>query len=120
LPTYRPNLTGDPVTPEGERTISNYLNPETVVIPTDRSQPFGNAPRNVARSNAFYQFDLGLHKSFGLGRQQTRLEARIEAFNLFNTTNFGPANGNRSASSFGAISSTFPARQIQLGLKLYF
>jgi hypothetical protein len=120
LPTYRPNLTGDPLTPEDQRTISTYLNPATVEIPTDRAQPFGNAPRNSVRSNAFYQFDLGLHKTFGLWREQTRLEARIEAFNLFNTTNFGPANGNRSSSSFGAISTTFPARQIQLGVKLYF
>ena len=120
LPTYRPNLTGDPLTPGDQRTVSNYLNPATVEIPTDRSQPFGNAPRNAVRSNAFYQFDLGLHKTFGLWREQTRLEARIEAFNVFNRTNFGPANGNRSSSSFGAISTTFPARQIQLGVKLYF
>ena len=119
-PTYRPNLTGDPVTPEGQRTISNYLNPDTVAIPTDRSQPFGNAPRNAARSPAFFQFDLGLHKTFGLWREQTRLELRVEAFNLFNQTNFGSPNGNRSASAFGSISSTFPARQLQLGVKLHF
>ena len=119
-PTYRPNLTGDPLVPGDQRSINSYLNPETVVIPTDRTQPFGNAPRNAARSYPFYQFDLGLHKSFGLGRDQTRLEARIEAFNLFNRVNFGPANGNRSASAFGTITSTFPARQIQLGVKLYF
>ena len=48
-PTYRPNLTGDPLTPSDQRTINNYLNPATVEIPTDRTQPFGNAPRNVAR-----------------------------------------------------------------------
>jgi hypothetical protein len=119
-PTYRPNLTGDPVTPSDQRTINNYLNTATVEIPTDRTQPFGNAPRNVARSDPFYQLDLGLHKNFGLGRDQTRLEARVEAFNLLNKTNFGPANGNRSSSSFGAITSTSVARQIQLGLKLYF
>ncbi len=119
-PTYRPNLTGDPVTPSSERTISNYLNSATVEIPTDRTQPFGNSPRNVARSDSFYQLDLGLHKNFGLGRDQTRLEARVEAFNLLNKTNFGPANGNRSSSSFGAITSTSVARQIQLGLKFYF
>jgi Carboxypeptidase regulatory-like domain/TonB dependent receptor-like, beta-barrel/TonB-dependent Receptor Plug Domain len=119
-PTYRPNLTGDPVTPSGQRTISNYLNSATVEIPTDRTQPFGNAPRNAARSDPFYQLDLGLHKTFGLGRDQTRLEARVEAFNLLNKTNFGPANGNRSSSSFGAITSTSVARQIQLGLKFYF
>jgi hypothetical protein len=87
-----------------------------VEIPTDRSQPFGNAARNSVRANLFRQFDLGLHKAFDLGRDQTR----IEAFNLFNTTNFGPANGNRSSSAFGTITSAYPARQIQLGLKFYF
>jgi hypothetical protein len=90
-----------------------------VVIPTDRTQPFGNAPRNVARGYAFYQVDLGLHKSFNLPRQHTRLEIRGEFFNLLNETNFGPANGNVSSSAFGTINSTFPARQIQLGVKLY-
>ncbi len=117
-PTYRPNLTGDPLTPDGG--INNYLNPATVEIPTDRTQPFGNAPRNVVRAPSFYQLDLGLHKAFGLGRDQTRLEARIEAFNLFNKTNFGSPNGNRSSSAFGTITSTSVARQIQLGLKFYF
>ena len=118
-PTYRPNLTGDPVTPHDQRTIGNYLNRDTVEIPTDRSQPFGNAPRNAARSDPFYQFDLGLHKTFPIGGER-RIEARFEAFNLFNRTNFSPANGNRSNSNFGTISSTFPARQMQLGVKLYF
>jgi hypothetical protein len=116
--TYRPNLTGDSLTPNGG--VNNYLNPATVEIPTDRTQPFGNAPRNVARGTPFYQMDLGLHKSFGLQGDQRRIEARIEAFNLFNTTNFQTANGNRSASSFGTITSTFPARQMQLGVKFYF
>ncbi len=119
-PTYRPNLNGDPLTPSDQRSIGNYLNSATVEIPTDRSQPFGNAPRNAARAYAFYQFDLGLHKNLALGSQDRRLEARIEAFNLLNTTNFGPANGNRSSNAFGTISSTYPARQIQLGVKLYF
>jgi hypothetical protein len=117
-PTYRPNLVGDPQTSDG--TITNYLNPDAVVIPTDRTQPFGDAPRNAARSDPFFQFDLGLHKNFGLWREQTRLEIRVEAFNLFNRTNFGPANGNRSSSAFGTINSAFPARQIQLGAKVHF
>jgi hypothetical protein len=119
-PTYLPNLIGDPLTPSGQRTIVNYLNPETVVIPTDRTQPFGDSPRNAARAPAFYQFDLGLHKSFALGSQDRRIEARVEAFNLFNKTNFGSPNGNRSSSTFGQINSTFAARQVQLGVKLYF
>jgi hypothetical protein len=116
--TYRPNLTGDPLTPNGG--ITNYLNPATVEVPTDRTQPFGNAPRNVARSTPFYQMDLGLHKSFARPGDQRRIEARIEAFNLLNRTNFQSANGNRSASAFGTITSTYPARQLQLGVKFYF
>lgn len=115
---YRPNLTGDPHTPDGG--ITNYLNPLTVEIPADRTQPFGNAPRNAARATPFYQMDLGLHKSFGLRGDQRRIEARIEAFNLFNHTNFQSANGNRSAAGFGTITSTYAARQMQFGVKFYF
>jgi hypothetical protein len=117
-PTYRPNLTGDPY---GDRTIDNYFNRDTVVIPTDRTQPFGNAPRNVARGPAIYTLDLGVHKSIGLGLSDSRLEFRIEAFNALNKTNFGAPNGNRSSTDFGTIRSlSTPPRQIQLGVKVYF
>jgi hypothetical protein len=119
-PTYRPNLRGDPLTPSGERTFNNYLNAANVEIPTDRTQPFGNAPRNAARGPNFYQFDLGLHKALGLGRDGTRLEIRVEAFNVLNKTNFSTPNANRSNTNFGTITSTFPARQIQLGVKVHF
>jgi len=118
--TYRPNLIGDPVTPSGERTIDNYLNPAAVVIPTDRSQPFGDAPRNVARGPGLWQLDLGLHKQFQLFNENTRIEFRAEAFNLFNRTNFGAPNGNISSAGFGQIRSALPARELQFALKLYF
>jgi hypothetical protein len=119
-PTYRPNLVGPALAPSGERSIDNYFDKTNVVIPTDRSQPFGNAPRNAVRGYAFYQTDLGLHKSFNLPGQHTRLEVRGEFFNVLNKTNFGSPNGNASAAAFGTIRSTSPARQIQLGVKLYF
>jgi hypothetical protein len=116
-PTYRPNLVGDVY---GDKTIDNYFNRDNVVIPTDRTQPFGNAPRNVARGPSIYVLDLGLHKGFGL-IGDSRLEFRVEAFNALNKTNFGAPNGNRSSTDFGTIRSlSTPARQIQLGVKLYF
>ena len=40
---YRPNVSGDPLVPEGERNINNWLSRTTVTVPTDPSQPFGNA-----------------------------------------------------------------------------
>ena len=35
-----------------------------------------------------------------------------------NVDNFAPPAGNRSAANFGTITSTFDARQVQLGLKV--
>lgn len=36
------------------------------LVPTDQTQPFGSAGRNVARSNAFFQLDFNLHQHFTL------------------------------------------------------
>ncbi|WP_031496081.1 TonB-dependent receptor [Bryobacter aggregatus] len=122
-PTYRPNITGNPVLPESQRTSTNtyiqYLNPATVSIPTDRSQPFGNAGRNTVLNFGLYQLDLGLHKDFLL-TERFKLSFRTEAFNAFNRTNFNAPNANRSSGSFGQINSTYPARQVQFALKLVF
>jgi len=83
--------------------------------------PFGNLGRNVARSNAIYNFDGGAHKEFGLPWEGTRLEFRAEFFNMFNQTNLGAAQGNVLANNFGTITSlSSQARQIQFALKLAF
>jgi hypothetical protein len=118
-PTYRPNVTGDIYA--SDQSVTNWFNKDNVVIPTDRTQPFGNAERNMAKGPKVFTLDLGLHKSVGLGVGQSRLEFRIEAFNVTNKTNFGTPDGNRSNTTFGAISTlaTTP-RQIQLGLKFDF
>ncbi|MFL6463358.1 MAG: carboxypeptidase regulatory-like domain-containing protein [Bryobacteraceae bacterium] len=121
LLTPRPNLVpGVPVvTPEGQRTINNYLNSAAFSIPS-YTQPFGNAGRNIARSYPFYQLDFGLHKNFALWSESSYIQFRAEAFNLLNQTNFSPPGTTVGNSSFGVVSSTFPARQLQLALKLYF
>jgi hypothetical protein len=114
----RPNILGPVTAPEGQRSIDNYFNRDLITIPT-ADQPFGNAGRNIARSNSFFQFDFGLQKNFRLPISEvSKLEFRMEAFNLFNKTNFGAANPDRSSSAFGTIRSTFPARQIQLAIKV--
>ena len=89
---YRPNITGDPLMPEGQRSITQYFNPNTVLVPTDVTHPYGNAGRNIARSDAFYNFDLGIHKEFRLPWEGRHVEFRTEVFNLLNKTNFSPAS----------------------------
>lgn len=116
--TYRPNIIGTVVNKNW--TPGNYFNRNAVSIPTDPSNPFGNAPRNSVRGPGFWQADIGIHKQFTLFNENTKLEFRAEAFNVFNRTNFGTPNGNVSNAAFGTITSAFPAREIQLALKLYF
>ncbi len=116
----RPNISGPVLAPKGERTIDNYFNRNNISIPSV-NQPFGNAGRNIARSDSFYQLDFSLQKNFALPiTEATRLEFRAEFFNLFNKTNFGAANPDRGAGAFGMIRTTFPARQIQFALKFSF
>jgi hypothetical protein len=112
---YRPNVTCDPTT-DGS-SITSYFNAACVVAPTDPSQPFGNAPRNSVRAPWFWQLDAALSKQLALGAQ-ARLELRLEAFNVLNRTNFQAPSGNRSSGAFGTITSTYDARQLQLGAKL--
>jgi hypothetical protein len=118
-PTYRPNISGDPMMPEGQRSPQRWLNPATVSIPTDVSRPFGNAGRNIVRAPGYHQMNFGLHKDFRITESQ-KLEFRMEAFNFFNKTNFGAPNGNRSNNAFGTITSAQPAREIQFALRYAF
>jgi hypothetical protein len=119
LPSYRPNVIGDAMMPDGQRTILRYLNPDAVQIP-DVTQPFGNAGRNTARSNPLFQLDIAGHKEFRLPHEGAQLQFRADLFNALNRTNFMAADGNRSNSTFGMITTTFPARQVQVALKLVF
>lgn len=116
--TYRPNISG-PVQ-DNKYNPNGWFIASNVQIPTDVTQPFGNAGRNIARMEPFFQSDFGLYKEFLLPREGSRVEFRSEYFNLFNVTNLGAPNSNVSSSSFGRVTSAFPARQIQFALKLYF
>jgi Carboxypeptidase regulatory-like domain/TonB-dependent Receptor Plug Domain/TonB dependent receptor len=114
---YRPNVTCDPYAPPGQQSITNWFNTACVSIPTDPSQPFGNAERNSVRGPGFWQFDLAASKNVAVNGR-TKLQFRVEAFNLFNRDNFLAPASNRSNATFGTITTTYDARQVQLGVKL--
>jgi hypothetical protein len=97
----------------------NFLNAAAFSVPS-YTQPFGNTPRNYVKMPAFYETDFGAHKNFNI-TEGRYVQFRAEAFNLLNRTNFAPAGGlNSNSSGFGVFTSTFPARQVQLALKLVF
>jgi hypothetical protein len=116
--THRPNISGDIYAADPSST--QWFNLANITVPTDISQPFGNAPRNVARGPALYTMDLGLHKDLSIGGGR-RVQFRVETFNVFNRTNLSSPNSNRSNANFGTITSlAIQPRQVQLGLKFDF
>jgi hypothetical protein len=114
---YRPNVIGDVY--EDKSSVTNYLSKTNVVIPTDPSKPFGNAERNTVRAPFYFSVDFVAAKDFAVYKS-TRIQFRAEAFNLLNRSNFRAPNTTRSSAAYGTITSTWDARQFQLGVKLMF
>jgi hypothetical protein len=117
---YRPNVTGTVLVPKGQRTVNNWFDRNSVAIPTDPSQPFGNAARNSVRGPEYWSIDFVASKRFTLPWRESNFEFRAETFNLLNRTNFRAPNGNRSAASFGSITAAYDPRIVQFGFKLHF
>jgi hypothetical protein len=65
----------------------------------------GNAPRNFARGFGAWQMNLAVRREFPIG-ERFKLQFRTEAFNVFNTPNFGMVNGVFGQSTFGQATST--------------
>jgi hypothetical protein len=126
-PSYAPGrgpsnaVTGDP---------ARWLDPTAFVLPA--AGTFGNVGRNELIGPDLRTVDLSVSRdvavsSFGA---RSRLELRLEIFNLFNRANFGPpsliafagtADGEAPLASFGQIRTTVTSsRQVQLGIRLTF
>jgi hypothetical protein len=120
----RPNITGSILDQTRDQSIQQHFGPpigqpgSVFTLPTSDA-PFGNLGRNAFRAPSFWQWDLGVTKNFGF-TERTRLQFRSEFFNLLNHTNLGIPNQQANSTSFGSITGTFPARQVQFGMKLLF
>ncbi len=113
----RPDLAGDPSLPADERTLSHWFNTSAFVNPA--AFTFGNSPRSVLRGPGFATTDLTLEKTIPLS-ERVRFDLRVEAYNLFNRTNFNIPGYTLGAADFGAISSARAARTVQVGARLQF
>jgi hypothetical protein len=82
----------------------------------------GNLGRNTYEGPGFASVDFSLFRDFALNRlsEDTRIQFRVEFFNLFNRVNlFQPAPELQNP-VFGRSVEAFDAREIQLGLKVIF
>ena len=143
----RPDLIGNPYDfsnamsvgcPSDHQTIACWYNPAAFAVPPlapgqTFSHDYGDARRGSLRGPAEYNVDASLFKNFSL-TENSKLQFRVEAFNLLNTPEFAlpyaavdqtgsPASpGTPLAPSLsGSITSTVHAsREIQLALKFTF
>jgi hypothetical protein len=115
----RPNLVSgqDPNLSSSERTLARWFNTAAFARATTT---YGNSPRNPVIGPGLKTVDLSLAKSFPV-RDGHQIQFRWEAFNAFNTPQFGNPNGTLGNANFGVISSTRANnREMQVSLKYLF
>jgi hypothetical protein len=102
------------------------LNPAAFV--QNPTGTFGNLGRNVLRAPGQINFDASLSRLFAL-TERFKLEARAEAFNAINHTNFKVPSTTTvqitpidaiTASTFGRLTSANDPRILQFAMKLHF
>ena len=74
--------------------------------------------RNTGKTEPFYNVDLAVVRRFRWGTNA--VDARLEAFNVFNATNFDEYVGVLSSPLFARPVSAFPMAQLQLGAVVRF
>lgn len=109
-----------------------YLNPAAFVA--NPLGTYGNLGRNAVRGPGFFGLDLSLMRTFKIN-ERFALQARAEAFNILNHTNFvgnivpagqeagasyGTLSQGLNASTFGQITGAFDPRILQFALKMTF
>jgi len=100
------------------RTLQRWFDPSAFTTPAPYT--YGNAGRNILFGPGRTNWDMSLFKNFVI-REQSRLEFRAEAFNVFNHPQFGLPNATIGNPQAGSITSTVGnPRQLQMGLRFEF
>lgn len=114
----RPDLVPNVSPVPQDQTISHWIDPAAFSQPA--AFAFGDSPRFLSnlRAPKYFMWDMGIHKWWEFGEAR-RLQFRFEMFNAFNHPNFFEPDTNLGDSNFGTITSAYPARSVQFGLKFY-
>jgi Carboxypeptidase regulatory-like domain/TonB dependent receptor len=114
----RPDLVSGVSPVPQNQSINDWINASAFSQPT--AFTFGDAPRFLSniRAPRYFNWDMGIQKWWGLGESR-RLQFRFEMFNALNHPNFFEPDTNLGDANFGTITSAYPARSVQFGLKYY-
>ena len=110
----RPNQSGNPAL--SDPTPARWFDTGVFTPPVNA---FGTVGRNTLRGDGFNNLDVAAAKLIG-GPGGFRAQVRIEVFNALNTPFFFLPVADLTKANAGAVTRAGDARQIQLGLKIYF
>jgi len=96
---------------------NGWFNTAAFAVPAYGS--FGDAGRNILVGPGYANMNLAVLKQVRLNAR-ARLQLRLEAFNLFNRTNFNLPDSFLGSPTFGQILSAGSPRRVQLGAKVLF
>lgn len=114
----RPNRLQDGNLPADQRTLSHWF--DTSAFGTPALYTYGNAGHNFLWGPGRVNFDMSLFKDFPL-HEKIKVQFRAEAFNVFNTPQFGLPSSSIGSSTAGVISSTVGnSRDLQVALRFEF
>ena len=112
----RPDVSGSPSLPVGERTEQRWFNTTAFSMPAFGT--FGNSGRNTLEGPGFRNLNLAVVKTAPIGA--ARLQARLEVFNVFGTVNLDLPDAFLGSPTFGQILSAGAPRRVQLGARILF
>jgi len=114
--TQRPNRIASGSLASGQ-SIDHWFDTAAFTAPSLYS--FGNSGTGILTGPGYFNVDLSLVRRFRI-REKFALDLRSEWFNAFNHANFNAPNAAIGTGQAGVISSTLPARIIQMAVKVTF
>ncbi len=128
-------MTGNPILGRDQRSVNQAFNVNSIVavpwqtceVPNPASICWGNAPKDVFRGPGMNNWDASMFKNFNIHERLTG-QFRVEAYNVFNHTNFSAVNtaaqfdknGVQTNAQFGQYTAAVFPRRLQLALRLTF
>jgi hypothetical protein len=123
----RITVTGNPTLSSNQKTVYRTFNTSDFVVTPVGS--FGNAAPGILRGPGLENWDMALKKQFPLGSEKRTLQIRVEAYNVFNHTQFttvnsaavfNPTTGAQTNANFGAYTAAAPARILSFTARIQF
>jgi hypothetical protein len=116
--TARPNVVSGAALYPANQGPNDWFNNSAFVAPA--AYTYGNAGRNIILGPSAFNNDIGLQRS-AIIKERFNLQFTAQAFNLFNTPQFGLPKNTVGVGTTGVITTVVtPERQLQLGLHLTF